>query len=461
MIRLPQPGPKFRIGYLLLLISLAIVIFFFVPPAENSLYPRFSSINIYDRRGKPLRTILSKDYKTSQWVKIKEMSPHIITATILEEDKRFFYHPGVDPLALLRAFYENIKYGRIVSGGSTITMQVVKVAMGLRRKSIWSKFIEILFSIKLELHLSKSEILEIYLNRMPYGNQTYGIEAAANFYFRKPARDLSLGEACILASIPKSPSLLNPYINPEACLRNKEKILDCLLQNRKIDTLSYLCARAESLNILPRPFNFDAPQFIDYILTEVERSPLRNSSNLYTSLDLYLQQDLEKLLATTLNSLQSYNVNQGAIIVMDVNTGEVLAMVGSRSYFDERGGQVNGCLALRQPGSAIKPFLYILGLESGFPASFVLPDTILEFRLDDGTFFAPRNYGDRYHGPTRLREALASSFNVPTVYLLNILGVQRFYNLLRDLNLCDPSQEPGFYGLALGLGAAEVNLLQL
>jgi penicillin-binding protein 1C len=443
------------------LCACALVFFFAVPPNKSRLYPKFSSFQICDRNGKLLREILSKDYKTSCWVNLDEMSSHIVVATILREDKRFYSHFGVDPIGLIRAAYDNIKNRRIVSGGSTITMQMAKTALNLKKRSILTKMVEMIYALKLELHLSKKEILEIYLNRTPYGNQNYGIEAAANFYFRKPARQLSLGEACILASIPKSPIKLNPYRNPDPVLQEKKKILKSLLAKQLIDSLDYCCAIKESLNIVPNSFNFEASHFVDYIINKIDMKKKNLPQRLITSIDLNLQNNFEQMLATTLKSLKSYNVNQGAVLVMDTKTGEILAMVGSKNYFDEEEGQVNGCLALRQPGSSIKPFLYALALESGIPASYVLPDTLLEFNLADGTKFAPRNYGDKYHGPTRAREALASSFNVPTVYLLEKIGVQRFHNRLKELNFTSLNQDASFYGLSLGLGAGEVSLLEM
>lgn len=439
----------------------ALIVFFAIPPSKTRLYPKFASCQICDRNGKLLRDILSKDYKTSSWVNLAEISPPMKEATILREDKRFYSHFGIDPISLGRAIFDNIKHRRIVSGGSTITMQVAKMALNLKNRNFFTKILEMIYALKLEIHLSKKEILEIYLNRTPYGNQNYGIEAAANFYFRKSCRQLSLGESCILASIPKSPLKLNPYRNPAAVLQEKNKILKSLLTRHFIDSLNYGCALKESLNIVPGSFNFETPHFVDYIVQKINGLGKNLPKRIITSLDLDLQHNLEPMLITTLKSLKGYNVNQGAVLVMDTKTGEVLAMVGSKDYFDEEEGQVNGCIALRQPGSSIKPFLYALALESGIPASYVLPDTLLEFQLWDGTKFAPRNYGDKYHGPTRAREALASSFNIPTVYLLEQLGVERFHNLLKELNFTSLSKDASFYGLSLGLGAGEVSLLEM
>jgi penicillin-binding protein 1C len=425
------------------------------------LYPKdFNSIQICDRNGDLLREVLSLDYQTSVWVPLQGISQWIIVATILQEDKRFLFHPGVDILALGRATYNNIVRGRIISGGSTITMQVAKMALNLKDRTLINKILEMLYALRLEFHLSKEEIIEIYLNRIPYGNQTYGIEAAARFYFRKSAAQLSLGESCVLALVPKAPSVLNPYLARKALTEERRSLLSRMRKRGFIDDITYGIAIGEPLHLVDKELNFEAPHFVDYIIGRL--SDQRSSSvRIITSIDLSLQQDLQKLLSTTLASLRNYNVTQGAIIVMKVNTGEVLAMVGSRDYFDAEEGQVNGCISPRQPGSSIKPFLYALAIQSGMRLSDILPDTLVEFRLRDGTLFAPRNYGQQYHGPTRMREALASSFNVPAVCLIEQLGVCRFYNLLHRLGFKSLNKDAHHYGLSLSLGAAEVTLLEL
>jgi penicillin-binding protein 1C len=450
-----------RVYYLLLVVLSAITIFCIIPVAPERLHPSsFGSIQICDRNGELLREVLSFDYKTSVWIPLERMSPWMIWATIIQEDKGFLFHHGFDICALVRASYDNIRRGRVVSGGSTITMQVAKIVLNLRSRSIASKILEIIYALKIELYLTKQEILEIYLNRVPYGNQTYGIEAAARLYFRKGADQLSLSESCTLAAIPKAPSLLNPYTG-EAALRKARDLLLRRLQARTcLDALTFGMSQKEPLHLALKELNFEAPHFVDYILTQKARQ-FNSAASIITTIDRSLEKTLEKMLNTTLESLRDYHVKQGAIIVMDIETGEILAMVGSRDYFDATEGQVNGCLSPRQPGSSIKPFLYALALQSGMRLSELLPDTVVEFRLRDGTCFAPRDYGHQYHGPTRAREALASSFNVPAVYLVERLGVERFHELLLQLGFHNLNKGPAYYGLSLGLGAGEVSLLEL
>lgn len=382
----------------------------------------------------------------------------MVKATIIREDRRFFLHKGVDLVSLYRAVYENFRYHKIVSGGSTITMQEAKIILNHKKRTIFTKILEILYALKLELHLNKAEILEIYLNRVPYGSQTYGVEAGAQFYFRKSAKQLSIGECCILAALPKSPGIINPFKNQELLNNEKSMIVNKLLKEECIDSTTYFCALKEPFQIDKKNIIFRASHFVDFVLSQTKENV---HSTITSTIDISLQENLEKMLFTSIKSLKKYNVHQGAVIVMDTKTGEILALVGSKDYFDEKEGQVNGCLSLRQPGSSLKPFLYILALSNGYPISYLMNDTITEFKLADGTIFAPRNYGEKYHKLVRAREALGSSFNVPAVYLLERMGVEKFYTFLTNLHFTSLFKQPNFYGLSLSLGAAEIKLIEL
>jgi len=448
--------------YVLITLLLAVILFVIWPIPSRRLYSTdFYSKQIYDRHGEVLRQVLSYDYKTSVWVSLYDIAPSIIKATIVREDKRFLFHQGIDPLALVRAVILNIRRGKIVSGGSSITMQVAKMRLNLKSRGLLSKILEAIYAFKLELHLSKARIMEIYLNRVPYGNQTYGVEAAARFYFGKSASHLSYGESCMLAVVPRAPTFMNPYINPATVDAERSRLLRGMMENHFIDSQTYKVASRERMNLVDRKFNFEAPHFVDYVLARMSGTRLNNITKITTTIDMPLQRDCEAMLRTTLRSLSDYHVTQGAIMVANARTGEILAMVGSTDYFNAAEGQVNGCIALRQPGSSIKPFLYALALTSGMSLADFLPDTVIEFRLLDGTDFVPRNYGQRYHGPTRLREALASSFNVPAVYLIEMLGIERFHGFLRQLRFKSLDKTAQHYGFSLSLGAAETTLYEL
>lgn len=451
-----------KLKLIVLPVLLLMILFVAIPLPRRILHPAgFNSIRICDRNGALLREVLSFDHKTSVWTPIERASPWMVKATILREDKRFLLHSGIDLLALARAACSNIKQGRVVSGGSTITMQVAKMALGLKRRSVPNKILEVVCALKLEMQLTKAQILEIYLNRIPYGNQTYGVEAAARFYFWKGCGQLSLAESCLLAVLPSAPALMNPYVGGKRGEAARRRLLHGLLKYAAVDQATYDVALCEPLNLVNRRVDFEAPHFVDHLLGQLRRGDTEDVAKVITTIDLALQQKTEQMLRTTLQSLRHYQVGQAAVAIASARTGEVLAMVGSRDYFDAVEGQVNGCVSLRQPGSSMKPFLYGLALMSGMSLADHVPDTIVEFRLRDGTCFAPRNYGQKYHGPTRMREALASSFNVGAVYLIDQLGIERFHALLKEFGFRSLTRDPHYYGLSLSLGAGEVTLLEL
>lgn len=460
---LKRAGPGVLMILLLLigLIMFMTGIYILIPPAACALKPPFTSCRIYDRHGELLSEIISSDYKTSRWVPLSQISRSLIICTVLKEDKRFFLHSGVDLFASCRALLQNIRHRSVVSGSSTITMQVAKFTLNFKQRGILTKLIEILYALKLEFHLDKTTILTIYLNRTPYGNMNYGIEAASQYYFNKKARDLSWGESAILTSIPRSPVRFDPYLNPDQVEYEKLSLLARLRTQGLIDETTYRIASVEKVLLSPARITVRAPHFVNYVQERLKVIGCINPVSVTTTIDCRLQENLEKICRTSIASLSGYNVRQASIVVLERKTGDILAMVGSRDYYDAREGQVNGCLAPRQPGSSIKPFLYALCLDQGVPLSALVPDTLWEFRLADGTWFAPRNFGNIYHGPTRVRDALGNSFNVPTVYLLERIGVPRFYQILKQLGFNELNQTAAHYGLALGLGAAEVDLLEL
>ncbi len=441
--------------------SIAVMTYIIIPPSRHQLYPEFNSYRIYDRRGELLQEVLSRDYTTSVWRPVSKISPYLITCTVFREDKRFFNHPGIDLIAMVRAITQNLKHRSITSGGSTITMQVAKFALNIKNRGFIAKIKEILFALKLEFHLNKSEILEIYLNRAPYGNMNYGSESASRFYFDKKCDAISWGEAALLSCLPQAPALFDPCLHPERLNTAKEKLLEQLYKLGLLNRIAYEIALLQQVRSPSGQTLFKAPHFTAFIEGEIDRLNIKKPSVILTTLDYDLQSYIEQVARTSLKSLRDYNVNQVSVVVLDRMTGDILAMVGSRDYCDAREGQVNGCISLRQPGSSIKPFLYSLALDAGIPLSALLPDTLWEFRLTDGTWFAPRNYGDVYHGPTRVREALGNSFNVPTVYILERITVPRFFGALQQIGFDHLDRDASHYGLSLGLGAGEVTLLEL
>lgn len=417
--------------------------------AEPALAPA-PSLEVLDRRGRVLRAALSEDLYSVP-VSLDQMSPWVVVATLAAEDRRFYEHPGVDARALARALWQDARAGRVVSGGSTITQQLAR-ALQPRPRTLAGKLAEAWRALSLERRATKREILEAYLNRAPYGRGTRGIEAAARVYFGIPAKDLTLGQAALLAGLPKCPSRCDPIKDPDAAAARRRVVLGRLASWGWIDAAARDAALAERSRVADSARADLAPHFARRALGRSGRTSAR------TTLDADLQAELEDLTASHLRTLGGYHVTNAALIALDNSTGDVLAWVGSADFRDdEHSGQVDGVVALRQPGSALKPFLYGLAFERGFsPAD----------KIDDAPTFArggfsPRNYDGQFHGRVSLREALACSFNAPAVRLVERLGVPDFLAALRGFGLASLDRPAERYGAGLALGDGEVTLRDL
>jgi len=418
------------------------------------------SLRILDRNNLLLRQVLSDEGGRCHWVTLKEVSPRLLQALVAAEDKSFYRHSGVNPYAVLRAFFQNLRRSRVVSGASTITQQLVRNIYH-KRRTILSKVFEAWMAVRLEHTLSKDQILVQYLNRIPFGNQAFGIEAASRLYFNKPAGQLSLAEAAFLAGLPRSPSQLNPYRSFRPAKARQEEVLDRMQKLGYISRQDLERSLAEPLVVISEKESFRAPHFCDFILFGLPPSQRRELSEVRTTLDSGLQDKVETLLASHLRTLVGRGISNGAAIVLDNATGEVLAMAGSKDFFDAvHDGQVNGALSPRQPGSTIKPFTYALSLESGWTAASVIEDGQVQFPAVGGAF-RPKNYDLKFHGPVRMRAALACSYNIPAVSVLQALGTGRLYLKLKALGFDSLKKDSDYYGLGLTLGDGEVTLLEL
>jgi penicillin-binding protein 1C len=418
------------------------------------------SLRITDRNGILLREVLSDEGGRCRWVGLGEVSPHVIRAALVSEDRNFFLHKGVNVLSVFRALLQNLRHGRIVSGASTISQQVVR-NLGHRPRTLLSKLLEAWLAVRLEHTLSKEEILIQYLNRVPYGNLVYGAEAASRLYFEKPCSQLGPAEAAFLAGIPRSPSASNPYRDLPAALKRQKEILRSMARSGLLTAEEYHRTAAEDIRISPEADRFRAPHFCDLVLRSMKVSQRYRLSDVRTSLDFGLQKKVEGLLSDHLNSLREKGITNGSVVVLDNEGGDVLALAGSHDFFDaDHGGQVNGALALRQPGSALKPFTYALALERGMTAASVIDDAANAFPTFEGNY-EPQNYDRKFHGPIRMRSALACSYNVPAVAVLEAIGPDLLYRKLKDLGFDSLRKPPGFYGLGLTLGNGEVSLFEL
>ncbi len=433
----------------------------YLPIPKQKLNPApLLSLRILDREDNLLREVLSDEGGRAQWVSFTEVSPDLIKATIAAEDRRFFWHRGISIPAIVRATFQNLKSGKIISGASTISQQLIRNIYHFRR-NIFSKIIESWLALRLEDTLSKKDILVQYLNRISYGNQAFGCEAAAKLYFDKSAEMLSLAESAFLAGIPRSPSVLNPYSGLQLVVQRQHLILHQMFDSGFVDLLKFNRSLNEQLHIIPNSITFRAPHFCDFILSQFSSTEKQRMSIIRSTCDYYLQKNIEILVKNHVSALKDKGITNASAVVIDNVSGEILSMVGSKDFFSRQDdGQVNGALSLRQPGSALKPFTYGLALERGITAADIIEDIPVQYSTPNGAY-RPRNYDKLFHGPVRLRTALACSYNVPAVRILESLGPEALYYQLKDMGFNSLSQGPSYYGIGLTLGNGEVTLLEL
>jgi penicillin-binding protein 1C len=414
------------------------------------------AVVVLDRHGLPLRVARGADGTLARWVPLSEMDPDLIAAFLATEDGRFYGHPGIDPLALARAGWTDLRRRRTVSGGSTITMQLARLLRPSVR-TLLGKLHQSLWALRLERHLDKQTILEQYLNRVPLGQGVVGVEAAAALYFAASASELSLGQAALLAGMAHAPSSDNPLAAPSRAKTARSTALARLIRQGYASASADARAEAEPVLAREQRGDFLAPHFTTRLLSEPE-TPTNGIWR--TSLDLGLQSALESEVRHAALSLRSRGARQAALVVLDNPTGEILAWVGSPDFWADTAGQVDMVISPRQPGSALKPFLYGMAFDRGVTPATVLPDVPRVFQTSTGPY-APRNYDRRFHGPVRVREALASSFNLPAVELTNRLGAAALLGTLRQGGFGSLKRPPEYYGLGLALGNGDVTLLEL
>lgn len=410
-----------------------------------------------DRHGRPLREELVDGRQFNRPASLPEIPQNLIDATLAAEDQRFFRHPGVDVLAIARALADGIRHRRVVSGASTITQQLIKLAEP-RPRTLRSKFVEAALSLRLERAWSKRQILEAYMNRLDYGNLRIGCASAAHYYLGKPLSQLSVAESAFLAGLPQSPVRLNPHLHPDRARERQHRVLERMLRAGRIDEPTYKRALVEKIQLRPAQRIFRAPHFVDLLLKSGERP---DTGRVVTTLDLDLQAAVERIIRERLTALTGKNVKNAAAVVIDNASGDVLALVGSEDYFEPGSGQVNGAWARRSPGSALKPFTYLLAFERGATPASIVADIPTDFPTATGTY-SPTNYNGRCYGPVRYRVALANSLNIAAVKVLAASGGPAALRLrLQELGLETVEASAEHYGLGLTLGNAEVRLLEL
>lgn len=417
------------------------------------------SVRIVDAEGGLLRELRSR--ADGRAVALQGEIPwQVRAAFVAAEDRRFDHHPGIDPLAIGRAALQNLRAGRVVSGASTLPQQLARQLVP-RRRNLPDKIGEALWALRLVHHLDRETLLRAHLDRVPLGNATFGVEAAAQLYFGRPARQLSLGQAALLAGMARSPARLDPFRHEEAARRRMEQVLALMERAGFIDQAQRLHAAATPLDLVEPARVFRAPHLVAHLDGALDELGLDGAVWVQTTLDPALQRDVEHMVREEVAALEGRNVTQAAALVLDNATGEVLAWVGSVDFFDAAAqGQNDGVRSLRQPGSALKPFAYGLALADGMTPATILSDTQVHLATPHGDW-APRNYDRRVHGPVRLRVALGSSYNVPAVRITETLGPDRVLEVLRRAGFSSLDQDAAHYGVGVVLGNGDVRMSEM
>ncbi len=433
-------------------------------PIELTKKEQSVSTKILDRNGKILFKIYDDENRTI--IPLSEIPKSLINATIAIEDKDFYNHHGFSVRGILRAIVSNFK-GEKLQGGSTLTQQLVKNRLLTSQRTFSRKIKEVLLAILVEGVYTKDEILEMYLNQVAYGGSTYGVEEASQKYFDKPASRLSLAESAVLAGLPAAPSAYTPYgSSPELALERQEEVLRRMVEDGYINEEDAIKAKEQSLILSTNKIDIKAPHFVMYIkriLAQQYGEELLNNGGLEvtTTLDLTTQLEAEKIITEEILKLKNLKVGNGAAMVTNPKTGEILAMVGSVNYFDfENDGQVNVALRERQPGSSIKPINYSLSLMNGKTANSVINDSPITYNIFGSKPYSPSNYDGKYHGNVTIRESLASSYNIPAVKSLAENGVNNMIDLGEKLGISTWKDRSRF-GLSLTLGGGEVTMLDM
>lgn len=428
------------------------------------------STKIYDRTGQVLLYEISNGERRTV-VAIEDIPQYLKDATVVVEDEKFYEEPGFSPQGILRALFVNLTHGRILQGGSTITQQLARNALLTPEQTVSRKIKEFILAIKLTRYYTKDQILALYLNEIPYGPTIYGVEAASRAYFNKPASGLSLAESAILAALPRAPSYYSPWGNHKKELFQREQfILNKMFNSGKISKRHLEEALKTKIAFEPQAQTIKAPHFViavqDVLVQKYGEDLVRSGGlGVLTTLDWDLEQLAEKVVAEgSLRNEKLYQGKNAALVAQDPKTGQVLALVGSRDYFDIKNeGNFNvATQGLRQPGSALKPFVYLTAFKKGYTPNTVVFDVPTNFDTtgDPEKKYEPKNFDEKFRGPVSFKQGLAQSLNVPSVKVLYLAGVQDTIKTLHDFGVTTLN-EYGRYGLSLVLGGGEVKLIDL
>ena len=435
-----------------LIVIWAIIKIFFTPPLLND---AIFGTAYFDKNGELLRITLAPDDKYRLYTPLSEISPNIVRATILYEDKYFYYHPGINPIALIRATINYLSGAAHPAGASTITMQVARMKYDINTREIMGKLKQIAAAIYIDLFYSKDEIITAYLNLAPYGGNIESIGAASLIYFDKPPKNLTTIESITLATIPQNPNKRG--LNTASGLQNMMKMRGDLVRrwiaetgsDKNLTTLAQMPLSARTTRELP----FYAPHFVNF---EISRTPT-NESYVTTTLDLGLQRELERAISAQIARGRSRGITNASAILLNYKTMETVAYIGSADYFDKSiYGENDGVRARRSPGSTLKPLIYATAVDMGLIHSMTL---LRDAKINFGVY-APENSDSEFFGPVLARDALTHSRNIPAVNLLRQIGIRNFYNILTASGVTN-LKSPEYYGISVALGGAETSMFEL
>lgn len=449
-------------GYSLNLLTLAKAL---PSPAQLSPLNQPLTTEILDRQGRLLYRIY--DGQNRQLIKLPQVPKTVVNATVAAEDKNFYSHHGVDFFGMLRALKNDLSIPKnSLQGGSTITQQLIKNTLLSSDKTIQRKIKEVLLAFWAERLFDKPTILEMYLNQVAYGGPAWGISAAAKMYFGTEVADLDLAQAAYLAGLPAAPTSYSPYgTHPEKGIRRQREVLLRMVADKYISQQEAEEAMAKQLIFKPPVQDIKAPHFVMFVKSILansytEKTVSQGGLKVVTSLDLDIQEMVERVVNHNVGRLTELLVSQGAAMVTDAKTGQILAMVGSKDYWDQKEGNFNATLALRQPGSAVKPITYATAFKQGFSPGTILLDVPTTFPDRNGRGYSPVNYDGKFHGAVTVRTALASSYNLPAVKILATVGIDPVVETARDLGI-STWDDPQSYGLSLTLGGAAVKMVDM
>ncbi len=442
----------------------------------------FQPTKIFDRTGEVLLYQIYGEEKR-EVVPLEKISKNIQQAVIVAEDANFYNHFGLDFKGIIRAILNDLKLANRSQGGSTITQQLIRSSFLTNEKTVERKIKEIILTLELERRVSKDQILEFYLNQVPFGSNCYGVQSASKAYFKKDISDITIPEAAILASLIQAPSYLSPYgENFEDLLNRKNYVIDRLVKTNYLEEEEAENFKKVVVNFTPlKEINpFEAPFFVlevkNYLFKNYGENYLKqNGLKVYTTLDWDLQSTAEEIINESEERNENFNAFNSSLVALDPNNGQILAIIGSKDYFGKafpEGCKVsrNECLfspqfnvavlGKRQPGSALKPFVYSTAFNKGFTPKTILWDVETNFGLGEDDYI-PNNYDQKYRGPVSLKQALSQSLNIPSVKLIYLVGIEESLSMIEKFGITTLTESPLYYGLPLVLGGGEITLLEM